>query len=103
MSAAGALLLTGGGYKLLRGRSGLGLGDVKLAAMLGSWLGGIGVVTALAAGILLAAAAGLLLLLWSGWKSLQLRIPLGSFLCAGAVLTLFLGSTLLKWYFHFYR
>ncbi len=100
--AASALLLTAGAYRLLRRRSGLGMGDVKLAAMLGTWLGGVGTLTALTVGVLLAAAAGLLLLLRGGRGSLQLRIPLGSFLCAGAALTLFFGDPLLKWYFSFY-
>ncbi len=102
VGAGGALLLTAEAYRLLRRRSGLGLGDVKLAAMLGTWLGGIGVITALAIGVLLAASAGLLMLARGGRGGLQLRIPLGSFLCTGAMLTLFFGQRLLRWYFHFY-
>ena len=101
-AAAGSLLLTAGTYRLLRRRSGLGMGDVKLAAMLGTWLGGVGVLTALTIGVLLAAAAGLLLLLRGGRRSLQVRIPLGSFLCTGAALTLFFGGAILRWYFSFY-
>ena len=34
-----ALLLVAGLYRAVRGRSGLGLGDVKLMAVAGAWLG----------------------------------------------------------------
>ncbi|MCG5234878.1 prepilin peptidase [Xanthobacter oligotrophicus] len=44
------------GYRALRGRDGLGLGDVKLAAVAGIWLG----VTAMAVAVEIAALTGLL-------------------------------------------
>ncbi len=99
--AAGLLLLIGMLYRLIRKREGLGLGDVKLAAMLGAWLGGFGAGLTLVLGILLAAFGGVLLLAKDP-KAGQLRIPFGSFLCAGALLVLFAGSKLLMWYFQFW-
>src|SRR3546814_11569604 len=53
----GALLGISGGYRLFRGREGLGLGDVKLLGALGAWFGW----QALPFILLFAASLGLLL------------------------------------------
>ena len=115
LAAGGFLLLLRWSYRLLRGREGMGLGDVKLAALLGAWLGVAGAALALVLGTLLAAFAGLLLLILhrrstpgdttggtTGDTAGSLRLPFGSFLCLGGFLTLFLGRPLLRWYFHFW-
>jgi len=64
-------------YRRLRGREGLGLGDAKLAAVGGAWLGWL----ALPSVILLAAAGGLILYgvaaVRSGTKVLSDPIPFG--------------------------
>ena len=99
--AAGALLLVRWLYWLVRRRQGMGLGDVKLAAMLGAWLGVAGVALSLALGVLLAALAGLVLLR-RGFTG-SARLPFGSFLCAAALITLFTGRAILTWYFSFFR
>ena len=99
--AAGALLLVRWLYWLLRRREGMGLGDVKLAGMLGAWLGVAGVVLSLALGVLLAALVGLVLLRRGLTGSA--RLPFGSFLCAAAFITLFAGRAILIWYFSFFR
>ncbi len=100
--AAGLLLLVRFLYRTVRREDGLGLGDVKLAAMLGVWLGGLGTALALAIGILLAACTGVLLLAFQGRAARRLPLPFGAFLCAGAGCTLFVGARLLAWYFHFW-
>ncbi len=99
--AAGALLLVRWLYWLLRRREGMGLGDVKLAGMLGAWLGIAGVALSLALGVLLAALVGLVLLRRGLTGSA--RLPFGSFLCAAAFITLFAGRAILAWYFSFFR
>lgn len=68
----------------------LGMGDAKLALMLGALLG-TAVLGALVIGFGLVAAAGLLLLAVDGRAALKRQLPLGPFLAAGALATLLLG------------
>ncbi len=93
-SLSGALFLL-----LLRWltRGGLGLGDVKLTALLGLYLGSAGLVLALLLAFLLGAVIGGFLLLTSR-KSRGETIAFGPFLALGAVLALLLGDTLIPWY-----
>ena len=54
------------GYKALRGRAGMGLGDAKLTMLAGAWFGWPGVVFAVFAGSIQASLAALVLLLVRG-------------------------------------
>ncbi|QXX76267.1 A24 family peptidase [Methylovirgula sp. HY1] len=79
------------GYMKLRGREGLGLGDVKLAAAVGAWLP----LEAIPYCFGLASAAALV------WVTVALRdestdsmkLPLGAFLCPALWLVFFVFST----------
>ena len=108
-SLAGALLAGGLFYGIralyfaVRRREGMGLGDIKLAAMLGAWLGVAGAGASLMLGILLAALWGLLMARRLRGDLGSARLPMGAFLCAAGFLTLFSGGAILKWYFHFWR
>jgi leader peptidase (prepilin peptidase) / N-methyltransferase len=66
---------------------GLGMGDVKLALLLGAALGW-SVVGAIAIGFMAAALAGLLLIARRGWSARKSTIPLGPFLALGSVAVL---------------
>lgn len=81
----GALLAIALGYRFLRGREGLGLGDAKLLGALGAWFGW----QALPFILLLSALLGLLVVLVSmvgGERAnAATRVPLGTFLAIGAV------------------
>ena len=71
------------GYERLRGRSGLGLGDAKLFAAAGAWVGltGLPAVMLLASG---AALTGVVLAALLGKKvTLTTRMPFGPFLAFG--------------------
>ena len=70
---------------------GLGLGDVKLALLLGAALGWA-VAAALAIGLIVAALAGLALLIRDGWGARKRTIPLGPFLAAGGLVAI-MGET----------
>ena len=82
LGAAGLLLLLA-----LVNPGGLGMGDVKLALLLGAALGG-GVVAALVVGSVLAAGYGLLLLARHGAAARRSTFPYAPFLAAGAAVVL---------------
>ncbi len=97
LALAGVLLLIRYLYKRLRGRQGLGLGDVKLAAMLAAFLGFWPAVLALFLGIVLCSAYAVVLLARRRADGLT-RLPLGSFLCLGGLITALWGMPLIAWY-----
>jgi|SRR6056297_462098 len=81
---AGAFLAIRLGYHALRGREGLGLGDVKLMAGIGAGLGWQALpLVALAAAL---AALGVTLALRRGKVARDAEIPFGAYLCAAAAL-----------------
>ena len=84
-------------YRLVRGREGMGLGDVKLMAMIAAFLGFSPAILSLFVGVLLGAAYSTVLLL-SRRANGQSRIPLGSFLAAGGLLAALYGQEILDWY-----
>lgn len=76
---------------------GLGMGDVKLALLLGAMLG-VEVAVALMVGFLSALVPTLVLFLRHGSRARKMAIPLVPFLSLGAVVALFAGDTILDWY-----
>ncbi len=72
--------------------SGLGMGDVKLAMLLGAALGG-SVVTALFVGTLAAAVYAIVLIIRNGAEARRRSFPLGPFLAAGAAFALLAPSS----------
>jgi len=73
--------------------AGLGMGDVKLAAFLGAWLGR-DVLIALVVGSLLGAALAIAVLLLRGGGRRSM-LPYGPALAAGGVVALFFGGPLI--------
>lgn len=88
---AGILLLLAGAWELLRGVEGMGLGDVKMLAMVGAFLGVTGVLVTLVVSTLLGSLAGLLLIA-RGRGGMDAKLPFGVFLAAGALFALFAGE-----------
>jgi leader peptidase (prepilin peptidase)/N-methyltransferase len=82
------------GYRALRGREGLGLGDAKLLGAIGAWTGW----QALPLVLLFASTGGLLwaLILAIGGRevSRKTRLPLGTFLCLAVGPALWAGTML---------
>lgn len=90
--AAGAMYLLSWAYEQLRGRSGLGMGDVKLAGMIGAFLGGQGAAQAVFLGAVAALVfyGTLTLLGRHGW---QRTLPFAPFMAVGAAGVLWLYRT----------
>jgi leader peptidase (prepilin peptidase) / N-methyltransferase len=76
---------------------GMGLGDVKLAALIGAVLG-VSAIPALAIAFGAGALLGLVLLARMGSRARRVAVPFGPFLAAGAVAALWVGPTLIDWY-----
>jgi len=76
---------------------GMGMGDVKLALLLGAMLG-YDVVVALMLGMLAALVPAIVLLVRHGAAARKMAIPFGPFLALGAVIALFFGDALLDAY-----
>lgn len=94
---AGILLGIAAAYMLVAGKEGMGMGDVKMLAMIGAFLGWQGVILTLLAGSLFGALIGGGLMYFKG-KGSGHAIPFGPFLALGALLHLFLGPEIISWY-----
>jgi len=93
-AAAGALFLAALVYP-----AGMGMGDVKLALLLGAMLGTT-VPVAILLGMVFAMVPAVVLLARHGSAARKMGIPLGPFLALGAVVALFAGHPLLHAYLH---
>jgi leader peptidase (prepilin peptidase) / N-methyltransferase len=92
LGASGFLLVAALAYP-----GGMGMGDVKLALLLGAVLGRT-VPVALMAGMLLALVPSIVLLARHGSRARKMGIPFGPFLALGSVLALFWGDAVVDWY-----
>ncbi len=88
---AGGLWAIGSGYAKLRGKVGLGFGDVKLIAFVGAWFGLQGAYATLFLGSLIGAVLGIIWLL-ANRKGLSNHLPFGPSLALGVVLYIFQDS-----------
>lgn len=94
---AGILLVMAGVWELLRGVEGMGLGDVKMLAMIGAFLGVHGVVVTLVFASFAGSVVGVTLLA-RGSIELQGKLPFGLFLALGGAIALFAGEPLARAY-----
>jgi len=103
-SACGALLpaifLWGGGwlYEKIRHREGLGFGDVKLIAMVGSFLGLRNALATLIIGSISGSILGFGYIKATRQDASTYQLPFGTFLGAAALAVAFAGQKLLGWY-----
>jgi len=83
---------------IILGQPGMGVGDVKLGAMLGAFLGWKLVMLSILLSVLIGGPLAATLLA-TGRKGRKDPLPFGPFLAAGAVISLFCGDAVLAWYF----
>ena len=83
-------------YSRVRGIEGLGMGDVKMLAMIGAFLGWpLALFTLFAASILGLAIGGPISLIK---RDRLYPIPLGTFLAIGGLVAAFVGDDIVRWY-----
>jgi leader peptidase (prepilin peptidase)/N-methyltransferase len=90
--AGGALLCVALAYP-----RGMGMGDVKLAAVMGLYLGSA-VVPALLVGFGVGALFGLGLIARHGAEARKRKVPFGPFLALGGIVGLWYGDAIVAWY-----
>ena len=93
----GLLLAVGFAYEKLRRRQGLGMGDVKMMAMVGAFLGWPLALLTIFAGSLLGTLVGIFLILFRK-SNLQTKLAFGVFLGVASALAAFRGLDFLVWY-----
>jgi leader peptidase (prepilin peptidase)/N-methyltransferase len=103
LAAAGIILLIRWLYWLIRRREGIGLGDAKLMALLAAWLGLPGALLAFVLGVVLGALFALSQLAIPATRNQSGRwalgkLPLGTFLCIGGIVSSLWGQTILAAY-----
>ena len=76
----------------------MGIGDIKLAFLMGLILGWPNILVALFLAFMIGAIIGMGLIL-SGKKSLKSEVPFGPFLVTGTLIALFWGQLIIDWYF----
>jgi len=92
VAASGFLFLVAIAYK-----GGMGMGDVKLAAVMGLYLGRA-VAPALLIGFAAGAIYGLALIARRGAEARKSKVPFGPFLALGGLVGLFAGDEIVDWY-----
>ena len=98
----GSLFLVATVYQWLFKREGMGGGDVKLLAMIGAFLGWKAVILTILLSSLIGSVTGVVLMLIKG-KDFKYAIPFGPFLSLGAILSLFYGEKIIRWYLYLNR
>jgi leader peptidase (prepilin peptidase) / N-methyltransferase len=94
---SGLLWLVSEAYFRLRGREGMGLGDVKMMLMAGAFLGTKRTLLTILAGSLLGSILGLVVIL-ARRKETDYELPFGTFLGMAALLVVFFGTPVVNWY-----
>jgi leader peptidase (prepilin peptidase) / N-methyltransferase len=93
----GVLFVVGELYFRVRGIEGMGMGDVKMLAMIGAFLGWKAVLVTIVLASMSGAIVGVIMLI--GRKgNMQYALPFGTFLSAAALVASFVGDGLIDWY-----
>jgi leader peptidase (prepilin peptidase) / N-methyltransferase len=94
---SGLLWLVSEAYFRLRKREGMGLGDVKMMLMVGTFLGPKRTILTIFAGSVLGSVIGIVYIL-ARRKGSNYELPFGTFLGTAALLAAFFGTQVVNWY-----
>jgi leader peptidase (prepilin peptidase)/N-methyltransferase len=97
LTGAGVLFLIAEAYYRVRHEEGLGMGDVKMLAMVGAFIGWKLTFVTLMLASLSGTVIGLVLIV-SRRGSMKYALPFGTFLAVGAAVSATVGQALLDWY-----
>ncbi|MDP6582173.1 MAG: A24 family peptidase [Vicinamibacterales bacterium] len=100
-AGGGVLWAVAEAYFRLRGEEGMGMGDVKMLAMIGAFLGWQPMLVTLMIASLSGSLVGVGMML-AQRGGMKYALPLGSFLAAGALIATHVGQPLVEWYVGFY-
>ena len=95
---AGFLFLILYAYEKIMGEEGMGLGDVKLLAMIGAFLGWQALPITIMISSLTGSLVGVGYALVKGESVRKFPVPFGPFLALGALVHLFFGVEIIQWY-----
>jgi len=95
-------LLLAEAYLRLRKIEGLGMGDVKMLALIGAFLGWQLVLLTLAVASVLGSLVGLGMIL-TRRGDMKYALPFGTFLAMAAMFAAAAGEPVVQWYMGFYR
>jgi leader peptidase (prepilin peptidase)/N-methyltransferase len=102
LAGGGVLFAIAEAYYRLRGYEGLGMGDVKMLAMIGAFLGWPLMIVTLVLSSFSGSLVGVGLLV-SRRGDMKAALPFGTFLAVGALVAAVAGDAFLDWYLAFYR
>ncbi len=97
---AGLLYGTAAAYYMVRREEGLGMGDVKMLAMVGAFLGWKAVLLTLVLASFAGALVGIVLMITSR-GGMRYALPFGTFLAMGALVAMLAGDRIIAWYLGF--
>jgi leader peptidase (prepilin peptidase) / N-methyltransferase len=104
--APAIILFTRWAYRAVRKQEGMGLGDAKLMLLLAVWLGLSHTLLAFVLGVAFGTAFALVLLIFpaarreAGTKWSVSKLPFGTFLCLGGLVSAFWGTPMINAYLH---
>jgi leader peptidase (prepilin peptidase)/N-methyltransferase len=93
----GVLYLIGTAYYVVRKEEGIGMGDVKMLAMIGAFLGWQAVVLTVVLSSFAGAVIGLALIVFTR-ADMRHALPFGTFLALGAMVAMVAGDAIVSWY-----
>jgi leader peptidase (prepilin peptidase) / N-methyltransferase len=97
----GVLYAIAAAYYAVRKEEGMGMGDVKMLAMVGAFLGWQAVLLTLVLSSFAGAVIGLVMMA-SQKGDMRYALPFGTFLAVGALIAMLFGEAMLAWYLGFY-